>query len=303
MTADPTSTNITASSVIPSHNRNLAIAAGIPTADPTGDIASASTTGIITTIVDSPCTVPRMARMDPPDTIVLPSATTNNDPTSSIIASSGSSWDTSMGLPYILKLNSFALKRRNDIISQIKRVSPTMNLSDTVSYACRAIDAEETRRSTSDDASIVSTVPSPPPPTVSVSFSQRVETVPETDEDDDDDDDDAPGLQDRALAEDTSDDDDDDTESAPAPSLSSTTVSDTVLLRRRPRRISFRVPRRVLFRSAPCAPFLAISSSSYSSQQHNLLDTRHKSKNDHLRTYIVFAYCFREIPSDSLMVL
>ena len=48
---------------------------------------------------------------------------------------------------------------------------------------------------------------------------------------------------------------------------------------------------------------LAISSSSYSSQQHNLLDTRHKSKNDHLRTYIVFAYCFREIPSDSLMVL
>ena len=48
---------------------------------------------------------------------------------------------------------------------------------------------------------------------------------------------------------------------------------------------------------------LAISSSYYSSQQHNLLDTRHKSKNDHLRTCIVFAYFFCAIPSDFLLVL
>ena len=40
-----------------------------------------------------------------------------------------------MDLPYILKLNSFALKRCTDIIAKVKRIAPHMNLYDTVSYA------------------------------------------------------------------------------------------------------------------------------------------------------------------------
>ena len=105
-----------------------------------------------------------------------------------------------MDLPYILKLNSFALKRRTDIIAKVKRIAPHMNLYDIVSYACWEIDAEELRRSTSDDASVASTVHPPPPATVSIS--PIVETFHE-------------------------DDDDDESDGMPAPSLLSTTISDT----------------------------------------------------------------------------
>ena len=69
-----------------------------------------------------------------------------------------------------------------------------------MSYACREIDAEELRRSTSDDASIASTVHPPPP--VTVSIQPIVETIHE-------------------------DDDDDESAGMPAPSLSSTKISDT----------------------------------------------------------------------------
>ena len=99
-----------------------------------------------------------------------------------------------------MKLNSFALKQRVDIISKIKRVSPHTNLSDTVPYACQEIDAEELRRSTSDDASVASTVHPPPPATELIP--PIVETIRE-------------------------DDDDDESAGMPAPSLSSTTISDT----------------------------------------------------------------------------
>ena len=73
-------------------------------------------------------------------------------------------------------------------------------LSDTVSYAYREIDVEELRRFTSDDASVASTVHSPPPATVSIP--PIVETIQE-------------------------DYDDDECDGMPAPSLSSTTISDT----------------------------------------------------------------------------
>ena len=71
-----------------------------------------------------------------------------------------------------------------------------MNLSDTVSYACREIDAKELRP-------VASTVHPPPPATVSIP--PIVETIHE---DEDDDDDESDGML--------------------APSLSSTTISDTL---------------------------------------------------------------------------
>ena len=76
------------------------------------------------------------------------------DPTGDIQPSSAVvplhfSLDKSMDLLYILKLNSFALKRRTDIIAKVKRIAPHMNLYDTVSYACWEIDAEDLCRSTS----------------------------------------------------------------------------------------------------------------------------------------------------------
>ena len=99
---------------------------------------------------------------------------------STAVIPSHSSWDTS--------------------ISKIKRVSPRMNLSDTVSYACREIDVEELGRFTSDDASVASTVHPPPPATVSIP--SIVETIQE-------------------------DYDDDGSDGMPASSLSSTTILDT----------------------------------------------------------------------------
>ena len=56
---------------------------------------------------------------------------------STVVVPSHFSWNTSMDLPYILTLNSFALKRRTDIIAKVKRIAQHMNLYDTVFYAIR----------------------------------------------------------------------------------------------------------------------------------------------------------------------
>ena len=130
----------------PNVRTDVNIASVLPTniASSTGSIVSSSATMDLTGDIQ-------------PSTAVVPSHfswDTSMDPTGDIQPSSAVvplhfSLDKSMDLLYILKLNSFALKRRTDIIAKVKRIAPHMNLYDTVSYACWEIDAEDLRRSTS----------------------------------------------------------------------------------------------------------------------------------------------------------
>ena len=76
-------------------------------------------------------------KYDPPDIIPCVQSNIPLNTASTAVVPSHFSWNTSMDLPYILTLNSFALKRRTDIIAKVKRITQHMNLYDTVFYAIR----------------------------------------------------------------------------------------------------------------------------------------------------------------------
>ena len=76
-------------------------------------------------------------KYDPPDIIPCVQSNIPLNTASTAVVPSHFSWNTSMDLPYILTLNSFALKRRTDIIAKVKRITQHMNLYDTIFYAIR----------------------------------------------------------------------------------------------------------------------------------------------------------------------
>lgn len=159
LTTEPDIISRATTSIIPTRTNAAASSKSIDPISCIAMIVDPSRTGTHTT-----------ARMDPPeiDLVALPSATTNIDPTSGIIASSpiprlpedvpiqtltitseinasSSSWRIYLDANDIMTMDALPLKRRKDITKSVNCIAHQMDLAQTIAYA-RMLEARHKKK-------------------------------------------------------------------------------------------------------------------------------------------------------------